>query len=67
MVLPKDEVIGEVMRQIRSSFVPKAKIASEIEELRIPGFDNDDTTEPLTAAYNKALDGVLASLVDTQR
>jgi hypothetical protein len=67
VVRPKDEVVGEVMRQIRTSFVPKALIASEIEKLRIPGVSNEDITEPLAVAYNKALDGVMASLVDSHK
>ena len=61
VVRPKDQVVGEVMRQIRAGFIAKASVVEVVEKLRIPEVDED--AEQLALGYNKALDIVVSSLL----
>jgi hypothetical protein len=63
---PKNEVVEEVMRLIRTSFIPKEDIAATIEKLRIPGVECGLDSEAPAFAYNKALDTVMASLIEDE-
>ena len=59
----KNEVVEEVMRLIRASFITKADLAATIEKLRIPDVKCDANGDQMAFGYNKALDTVMLSLI----